>query len=85
MFWSKADFWDYIICKMPAFKTWRLRAVAGSLMALFAIKSVKTKTNGMTSTDMDSISLFCYKCGSVIGLICNSSVWAAISFVKMLF
>lgn len=70
---------------MTAFKTRHLGAVAGSLMALFAIKSGKTKTNGMTITGMDSISSFCYKCSSVMSLICNSSAWAVIPFVKMLF
>lgn len=62
-----------------------LGAVAGSVMALFAIKSVKTKTNGMTITGMDVISSFYYKGSSVISLICNSSVWAVICFVKVVF
>lgn len=62
-----------------------LGAVAGSVMALFVIKPVKPKTNGMTVSGMDAISPFCYKCNSVISMICNSSVWAVISSVKMLF
>lgn len=57
----------------------------GSMMDLFVIKSVKTKMNGMTITVMEAISTFWFRCSNIISLICNSSLWAVIYFVKMLF
>lgn len=41
--------------------------------------------NGMTITVMEAISTFWFRCSNIISLICNSSLWAVIYFVKMLF
>lgn len=39
----------------------------------------------MTITGMKAISMICYRCSNIISVISNSSLWAVIYIVKMMF